>query len=225
MVSGALDQPDSPLLRSSLRERIKDVMLQRILEGVYAPGSRLVETRIAQELGVSQASIREALRDLEHIGCVVYEPYRGCSVRKISVEELLEAFPVRAALESLAARLAAARMGDGQLGELRALFDTMLAAAAAGDPHEQSQADAAFHGAIVRGAGNATLERQWSFLEPYLRTYVTVSRAGTDLGHLAESHRPVLEALEKRDGEAAAAALHTHLMDAASVLEAHAGDA
>jgi len=77
----------------------------------------------------------------------------------------------------------------------------------------------------VRGAGNATLERQWSFLEPYLRTYVTVSRAGTDLGHLAESHRPVLEALEKRDGEVAAAALHTHLMDAASVLEAHAGDA
>ena len=92
MVSRALDPPDSPLLRSSLRERIKDVMLQRILEGVHPPGSRLVETRIAQELGVSQASIREALRDLEHIGCVVYEPYRGCSVRKISMAELLEDF-------------------------------------------------------------------------------------------------------------------------------------
>ena len=224
MVSRALDPPDSPLLRSSLRERIKDVMLQRILEGVYPPGSRLVETRIAQELGVSQASIREALRDLEHIGCVVYEPYRGCSVRSISMAELLEAFPVRAALETLAARLAAVRMGDDALGELRALLGAMQVAAAAGDAHEQSQADAAFHAAIVRGAGNATLERQWSFLEPYLRTYVTVSRAGTDLAHLADSHRPVLEALAARDPEAAAAALHAHLMDAASVLEAHAGD-
>jgi DNA-binding GntR family transcriptional regulator len=224
MVSRALDPPDSPLLRSSLRERIKDVMLQRILAGVYPPGSRLVETRIAQELGVSQASIREALRDLEHIGCVVYEPYRGCSVRTISMAELLEAFPVRAALETLAARLAAVRMDDGAIGELRALLAAMEAAAAAGDAHEQSQADAAFHAAIVRGAGNPTLERQWSFLEPYLRTYVTVSRAGTDLVHLAESHRPVLEALEARDPELAAAALHTHLMDAASVLEAHAGD-
>ena len=62
---------DSPLPRSSLRERIKDVMLQRIVAGEYAPGARLVETRIAQELRVSQASVREALRDLEHIGCVV----------------------------------------------------------------------------------------------------------------------------------------------------------
>jgi DNA-binding GntR family transcriptional regulator len=218
MVSGALDQPDSPLLRSSLRERIKDVMLQRILEGVYAPGSRLVETRIAQELGVSQASIREALRDLEHIGCVVYEPYRGCSVRKISVEELLEAFPVRAALESLAARLAAARMGDGQLGELRTLFDTMLAAAAAGDAHEQSQADAAFHGAIVRGAGNATLERQWSFLEPFSRTYISVSQPGLDLRALSDRHIPILDALRARDGDAAAEAMHQHLMDAAELL-------
>jgi DNA-binding GntR family transcriptional regulator len=98
--------PD-PMLRSSLRERIKDLMLQRIVSGEYAPGERLVETRIAQELGVSQASVREALRDLEHIGCVSYEPYRGCSVRTFSTEDLLEAFPVRAALESLAAQLAA----------------------------------------------------------------------------------------------------------------------
>ena len=105
---------NSPLQRSSLRERIKDVMLQRIVAGVYAPGSRLVETRIAQELGVSQASVREALRDLEHIGCVVYEPYRGCSVRSFSIDELLEAFPVRAALEGLAARLAAEQMGDAR---------------------------------------------------------------------------------------------------------------
>ena len=208
--------------RSSLRERIKDVMLQRILAGTYPPGSRLVETRIAHELGVSQASIREALRDLEHIGCVVYEPYRGCSVRKVSVDELLEAFPVRAALEALAARLAAAQMTDTELRELRSLYDAMVAAAAAGDPHEQSQFDAAFHAAIARGARNSTLERQWSFLEPYLRTYVTMSRPGTDLNEIAAGHLPVLEALEARDADRAAAAIAEHLHEAAESLRTHA---
>ena len=222
MVTGTAEQSGSPLLRSSLRERIKDVMLQRIVAGVYEPGSRLVETRIAQELRVSQASVREALRDLEHIGCVIYEPYRGCSVRSFSIDELLEAFPVRAALEALAARLAAERMTAAELRELRALYDAIMRAARSGDAHEQSQADVAFHAAVARGARNATLERQWTFLEPYSRTYVTVSRPGTDLVAVAEQHLPVLDALEARDAERAAAAMQEHLMRAADVLRAHA---
>lgn len=222
MVQSAVEE--SPLQRSSLRERIKDVMLQRIVAGVYEPGSRLVETRIAQELRVSQASVREALRDLEHIGCVVYEPYRGCSVRSFSTDELLEAFPVRAALEALAARLAAERMSDDELADLARRYDAIMAAAKAGDVHEQSLADAAFHAAIARGARNATLERQWSFLEPYARTYVTVSRPGTDLVAVAEQHLPVLEALRARDGERAAAAIETHLMRAAEMLRTHAAE-
>ena len=98
---------EAPFTRSNFRAQIKDVILQRIVAGEYPPGARLVETRIAQELGVSQAPVREALRDLEQLGCIVHEPFRGCSVRAFSAEELLEAFPVRAALEALAARLAA----------------------------------------------------------------------------------------------------------------------
>ncbi len=210
-----------PLSRSSLRERIKDVMLQRIVSGEYAPGARLVETRIAQELGVSQASVREALRDLEHIGCVSYEPYRGCSVRTFSADELVEAFPVRAALESLAAELACAAMTDAELDELDDRYAAMLAAARAGDPHAQSLADAALHGAIARGSRNATLERQWTFLEPYSRTFITISRPGTDLVALAEEHLPLLEAMRARDGKRAARAMHQHLMHAAKLLREH----
>src|SRR5918997_742322 len=143
-----MDATADPLPRSSLRERIKDVMLQRIVSGEYAPGARLVETRIAHELGVSQAWVRGALRDLEHIGCVSYEPYRGCSVRTFSTDELVEAFPVRAALESLAAELAAAAMTPGELDAVADRYAAMLAAAKAGDAHEQSRADTAFHAAI-----------------------------------------------------------------------------
>ena len=210
---------DPPFIRSNLREQIKDVILQRIVAGEYPPGARLVETRIAQELGVSQAPVREALRDLEQLGCIVHEPFRGCSVRAFSAEELLEAFPVRAALEALAARLAAERITEDELLRLAELLERMRGAARRGDAHDQSQANASFHATIVRAARNATLERQWSFLEPYSRTYLTVSQPGLDLLALSERHLPILEALRARDAEAAAEAMHQHLMDAAELLK------
>jgi DNA-binding GntR family transcriptional regulator len=208
-----------PFPRSNLREQIKDVLLQRIVEGTYPPGSRIVETRVAQELGVSQGPVREALRDLEQLGCIVHEPHRGCSVRAFSVDELLEAFPVRAALEALAARLAAERIGPQELAELEHQLERMRAAARRGDAHDQSQANAGFHATIIRAARNATLERQWRMLEPYSRTYLTVSRPGIDLVHLSERHKPILAALKRRDPERAAEAMHEHLMGAAALLK------
>jgi DNA-binding GntR family transcriptional regulator len=207
-----------PFARSNLREQIKDVILQRIVEGSYPPGSRIVETRVAQELGVSQGPVREALRDLEQLGCVVHEPYRGCSVRSFSTDELLEAFPVRAALEALAARLAAERITGAELDELDALVSRMRAAARRGDAHEQSQANATFHATIVRASRNSTLERQWQMLEPFSRTYLTVSRPGVDLVALSERHVPILNALRSHDPEGAGAAMHDHLMGAAELL-------
>jgi DNA-binding GntR family transcriptional regulator len=207
-----------PFARSNLREQIKDVILQRIVEGSYPPGSRIVETRVAQELGVSQGPVREALRDLEQLGCVVHEPYRGCSVRAFSVDELLEAFPVRAALEALAARLAAEQLGDAELAELEQLLERMRVAARRGDAHDQSRANASFHATIVRAARNGTLERQWRMLEPFSRTYLTVSRPGIDLIALSDRHVPILDALRRHDPDAAAAAMHEHLMGAAELL-------
>ena len=208
----------TPFNRSSLREQIKDVILQRIVEGSLEPGSRIVETRIAQELGVSHGPVREALRDLEQLGCVIHEPNRGCSVRDFSLEELLEAFPVRAALEALAARLAAERITKAELAELEQLLGRMTKAARRGDAHDQSQANASFHATIVRAARNRTLERQWQMLEPYSRTYLTVSRPGIDLVFLSDRHVPILNALRSRDPAAAAQAMHEHLMGAADLL-------
>src|SRR5437764_2933287 len=128
--------------RTSLREQVRDLLLDRIVAGEYPPGSRLVETRIAQELGVSQAPVREALRDLEQLGCVEYAPFRGSSVRALSVADLLDAFPVRSALESLACRLAVERITDAQLERLDALIAEMRDAA--DHPRAHSAADSQF---------------------------------------------------------------------------------
>src|SRR3954453_1018339 len=99
--------------RTVLREQVKDVLLQRIASGELQPGERLVETRIAQELGTSQAPVREALRDLQLLRLVESEPFRGSRVRVFDEEEMIEVYPVRAVLEELAARLPPARAGGG----------------------------------------------------------------------------------------------------------------
>ena len=208
----------APFSRVILREQVRDLLLARIMSGFYAPGERIVETRIAQELGVSQAPLREALRDLEQLGCVVHEPFRGCSVRELSIADLLEAFPVRSALESVAARLAAELITDEELARLAALIEDMRAAAASGDPIAESAADSAFHATIVEVARNAVLSRQWEQLQPHARTFISLTLPASRRGPVADRHVPILEALGCRDPDAAAQAMHDHLSDVAERL-------
>jgi DNA-binding GntR family transcriptional regulator len=201
--------------RTILREQVRDLLLERIVSGFYAPGSRLVETRIADELGVSQAPVREALRDLEQLSCVVHESFRGCSVRELSAADLLEAYPVRSALEGLAARLAAARIDDDGLAALSTLVDSMRAATRAGDIGAETTADAAFHATIVAVADNSVLTRQWEQLLPHARTFISLTLPASARGDLADRHLPILAALRARDERLAEAAMHEHLADVA----------
>src|SRR5712692_11889198 len=126
--------------RVVLREQVKELILERILNETYRPGERLVETRIATELGTSQAPVREALRDLELLRFVESEPFRGARVREVSEEELIEVYPVRAAIEEVAAREAAVRLAGG-VEALEAELDAMHAAADADDLHLLAEHD------------------------------------------------------------------------------------
>jgi DNA-binding GntR family transcriptional regulator len=209
---------EAAISRSVLSEQVKDRLLQAILDGRYPPGARIVETRVARELGTSQAPVREALRDLEALGVVETAAFRGARVRRPSAAELREAFAIRAELESLAARLAIPLLTDDALAGLAALVVEMQRAAAADDTHAEAAADAAFHGRIVALAGNATLERVWRTLEPFSRTYITIVAPGADRRRIADEHVPVLEALTRRDPDLAVEVLHRHFAVAASML-------
>jgi len=184
--------------RSVLADQVKDRLLQDILAGRYPPDSRIVETSLARELGVSQAPVREALRGLEALGVVEIIPFRGARIRRPSTEELLEAYAVRYELEALGARLGVPRMTDADLAELEGLGEAMQRAAAAGDRHEVAVADAAFHARLLHLAGNATLERVWRSLEPFSRTYITLVAPGADAHWTANLHPAILEALRSR---------------------------
>jgi DNA-binding GntR family transcriptional regulator len=198
------------LSRSVLADQVKDRILESILNGRYAPDSRIVETQVARELGTSQAPVREALRGLEALGLVQITPFRGARVRRPSRREILEAYVVRSTLEALATRLGVPRMTDADLADLAGHLEAMRAAAREGDGHGVAEADARFHGRIVQLAGNGTLESVWRSLEPFSRTYITLVVPGADPTWSADLHAPILAALERRDVDEVVDALQRH---------------
>lgn len=202
--------PDIQISRSPLSDQIKDRLLQEILAGDYPPGSRIVETRVARELGTSQAPVREALRDLEALGVIEISAFRGARVRHPSKAELLEAYGIRAELESLGARLALPRLSDADLEELQGYVEEMQRAADAGDTHTEAVADVAFHARVIQISNNHTLERVWRHLEPLSRTYITLVVPGVNRRHMADLHLPILDALRGGNPGQADEAYHLH---------------
>ena len=188
--------------------------------GDYQPGERLVETAHRARARHQPGPVREALRDLEQLGLVVHEPYRGCSVRRGLAgascarpsrcgprsRRSPRAWPHRASTTPTSPPRRAAR-GDGG-GRARRRPARPVA--------RQRRASTR---TIVAAAGNATLERQWSLLEPFARTYLTVQRSRGRSGARSPSATgPIVAALRARDGAAAAAAMQTHLEEAERLL-------
>ena len=195
--------------RTVLREQVKEVLLERILAHEYAPGDRLVETRIAQELGVSQAPVREALRELETLRFVESAPFKGAWVREVHDGELAEIYPIRAALEDVAARAAAERLA-GNVAPLEREIRAMAKAKSLG---KQVEHDVRFHELIVEASGNARLIELWSSLQVEARTMITAIRTGLDPVAIAKRHEPIVEALRAQDAEAAGQEIRRHVED------------
>ena len=198
------------LSRSVLADQVKDRILEGILSGHHPPDSRIIETKIARELGTSQAPVREALRGLEALGVVEITPFRGARVRRPSRREIIEAYVVRSTLEALAARLAVPRLTDADLAELGGHLEAMRVAAGKDEGRAVAEADARFHGRIVELADNDTLVKVWRSLEPFSRTYLTLVVPGADPQWSASLHAPILAALERRDVEEVVDALQLH---------------
>lgn len=197
--------------RTMLRDQIKDLIIERILDGTYAPGDRIVEMTVATELGVSQAPVREALRDLEAMRFIESLPYKGARVRHITTEELSETYPVRATLEELAGTLAAGLVDSVLLESLEAEIEDMRTCARAGHVHEQLSHDARFHELIVEAAGNRVLLEAWRSLRIEARTLISVIKSDSDLLEIAETHTLIVEALRSGDPVRAGKEMRQHI--------------
>lgn len=187
----------SIVMARSMREQIRDWMLQRIGAGDFAPGARLTETGIAEQLGVSAIPVREAIRELVTAGIMESAAHKGAWVRKVAASETVEALRVRAALEPLALRLAAPRLRRHH-AELRRSARGLLAAARRGDFQAFQKLNHEFHRGIVAASGSAVLLRVWDSLSYEVNARsVLDSIPSVSAEEVARQHGEVLDALEQ----------------------------
>jgi DNA-binding GntR family transcriptional regulator len=181
-----------------------------IRNGAIPPGTRLRQVEVAQRFNVSTTPVREAFTALEREGLLVSVPHRGVVVFHPTVDDLRETYEIRIALESLATRLAAEHVSDRDLEDLRKILDRMRAAK--GSIERYGALNNEFHARIYAVAGRPKLEKLIGDLrtssEAYLRVYATI-RPTADRTH--PDHVAIFEALQKRDADAAADAMATHL--------------
>ena len=206
-----------PVQRRSLKDQVKEQVLERILKGRYAPGQRLREVALAKELNTSPIPVREALRELESLRIVESEAYKGVRVRQVTPKDLVEAYELRAVLEWYAAEKAG-RSFKGNIEALRKRYLGMLAAARSGDIEAYVQNDIPFHRLIVDAARNGFLLRAWEGLGFEIRTRIFLASKEFDMVEIAKLHEPILAALESGDAKRAARLLREHSLGFAAQL-------
>lgn len=216
MTSNQPTPPTRPQGRDaeSISTRLDEIRLQvraMIANGTIKPGERVNEQALASQLGVGRNTAREALRLLERSGLVRIVPNRGAEVRKLTLEEALDLYDVRAGLARVAGRLAAARLSAAEEVQLVESMDAMRAALARRDGAAYTQLNASFHGILMRTTKNPRLIEANVGLEDELSLYLPKGVYSNSQMQLSlEEHQRIVDAV--REGR---------VIDAAEAFEAH----
>jgi len=214
-------QPSPDFGGELLSATVRRLVLDRIVRGHYRPGERIIEFKLAKELGVSQSPVREGLRELAAVGIVTIHPRRGARVRMPSPKELADVSLVRAEVDALAARLSAGRIPDAALDELEGLIAEMLARLEQRDFPGVTAADVRFHQLIAEASQNHALTRAFEQLAPFARTFITLTLPNVDVREIVLEHRLILEALRAHDADGAAEAARRHQLSVSELLLSH----
>jgi DNA-binding GntR family transcriptional regulator len=190
-------------------DRIKDVILQRICDGTYPPGQKLVELQIAKEFATSQAPIREALSQLEAMRIVETQPFKGTRVREVTSREMHECLEIRGVLEQLAAEKIGDRLKP-RMDELRLKAMETVIAAREHDAQKYGFANIEFHRIIVEESGNQTLIMVWETIAPEIRMLSLAHAHKVNLVACANEHLEIVDAFAENDNRYAGKLLKSH---------------
>ena len=168
------------VLHRSLPENVYLLLRRRILNNELAAGQRLIEANIAEELGVSRSTVREAIRQLSADGLVDISPRRYSVVTRMAYEDIRDACYARFVLEAGAARSIGER--DHVVGAMKEVVDRMRAAAEAGDVAGMIDLDTEFHGCIIDASGRHRLGSLWRMLDAQMGALM---RSSIDRQHIA----------------------------------------
>ena len=214
-VANPAPQPTIALLQAhSLSSAVLAEIERMILEGDLQPGERLTEVILAARLGVSRGPLREAFRSLEEAGLVRTEKNRGVFVRDLPVEEAIEIFDLRAAMDELVGRRLAENITPAALKEIRALVDRMDQAVKAKDAREYHGLNLRFHDRLVELAGNGKLTAVYRKLIKELSLFrrLNLSDSWVMPASVGE-HRQIVKAIASGNAAAAGLAMYQHVME------------
>jgi DNA-binding GntR family transcriptional regulator len=203
--------PVVALKRVCMRDQIRDVLVARILDGHYPAGTQLKELSLAREFSVSQAPIREALRELEGSGLVTSERYRGTRVRGADMREMRDSYELRATIEVRAVELALP-CSPALLEQFSAHLAAMTTAHAAGDTERYIDDALALHRSLIEASGNQIFVTVWDSLHFEVRGRLVLRLMAARSGGyqpLLQLHATLIEELRAGDGAAAARTLRT----------------
>lgn len=202
------------LQTSSLSSVVHSELERMILSGELPPGAKLTEVALAGRLGVSRGPLREAFRMLEEAGLVRTEKNRGVFVRHLPVEEAIEIFDLRAAMDEHVGRRLAQSIAPAALKEVRGLVDQMEQAVKAKDFSAYHLLNLRFHDRLVELAGNSKLTAIYRKLIKELSLFRRLNLADGGLMPVSVGeHRQIVKAIASGDAEAAGRAMFAHVMD------------
>jgi DNA-binding GntR family transcriptional regulator len=210
---------------ASLRDQAYAALKQAIMDAdIYSHHEeiRLDERQLSVALGVSRTPIREAMTLLEQEGFLRTVPRRGGFIVRKTKKQIIEMIEMWAALESMAARLATLHASDADIAALRTMFDEFRNATPAEHIHEYSDANIAFHQAIIRLSGSHLMGKTIEDLFIHVRAIRRMTIAQSDrAARSIIDHMRIIEALEARDTELAERLVRQHSLDLAEHVATH----
>lgn len=198
--------------QESLRSKVFNSILDDILSGKLKPGETLIESKLAEEFGVSRTPIREALKQLELEGLVVSLPNRRVTVKGISEKDIDDIYVIRKRIEGLAARWATENISEEQLEELRNIVELGEFYTNKGDWEKIEELDGKFHDIIFEASNSKPLRFILSNFHQFIRKAREESlKVEGRIGKTHEEHSSILKAIEAGDANDAEKAIIEHI--------------
>ncbi len=207
-----MDLFDQKKENKSLTSIIFEKIREDILNDQYNHGEKIVEAKLAEELGVSRTPVREALKQLELDGLVENIPNRGVIVKGISQQDIYDIFTIRMAIEGIAAQWAVERMDDEEMGQLKEVFELMEFYTFKGDVTKIFELNTKFHEIIYMATKSRYLEHVLRDFQLFIKSTRNKSLKSEGRMETAlEEHKNILEAFINKDAATAVEMLTKHI--------------
>lgn len=204
---------------TSLREKVTNDLREAILHGHLAPGARIKELDIAEQMGISRGPIREAIRQLEREGLLISYPYKETVVADLDLEEVqLILLPIRLHIESYVVQRHAGKMNEAFFARMQAIIDEMEVALREGRNAQLVDLDIRFHQTILELATERTVLLTWQSIINQIRLHFTKNLPFYKSENIRRDHQELLDALKTRDPDVIRTAIAKHLEDGDSLL-------